>query len=253
MKVVLHNGDCVEVLKGYAEGSIGAIVSDPPYELSFMGKGWDGTGVAYDPVLWGHLYRVLVPGGVVKAFSATRTFHRMARAMQDAGFTGLHLEAWSYGSGFPKSLDVSKAIDKVNGETGRLLKFTGWMRTTGLTARQIDAATETNMGGHYLTAKSQPAIPTRHLWTTLRPLCGEVPAWVDELVERIEAEREVVGQSAHKPGIANKATGHYTVGGTEARRIDITAPATDAAKQWCGWGTALKPSWEPVLVGTKPA
>jgi DNA modification methylase len=151
----LQHGDCVQVLGEHPEGSVGAVVCDPPYELSFMGKGWDGTGVAYDPVLWSHLYRVLVPGGVVKAFSATRTFHRMAAAMRDAGFTKVGVEAWAYGSGFPKSLNIGKALDRAAGVEGGRDPFT------------------------YL-------------------------------------------------------------------------PATEAARTWDGWGTALKPSWEPVLVGRKP-
>lgn len=114
MSVTLHlrHGDCLVRLQELGEGSVGAVVCDPPYELSFMGKGWDGTGIAYDPALWAHLYRVLVPGGMVKAFSATRTFHRMAAAMQGAGFTKIGVQAWTYGSGFPKSLSISKAIDK---------------------------------------------------------------------------------------------------------------------------------------------
>ena len=158
--------------------------------------------------------------------------------------------AYVYGSGFPKSHDVSKAIDKNNGEVGRLLRFTEWMRTTGLTSKQIDEATGTNMGGHYLTAKSQPAIPTRRLWAKLRPLCGHVPEWVDELVERIEAEREVVGQkivNGEEGTAGGYQNGIASVRGSDIsiqRQINITAPATDAAKQWQGWGTALKPALE---------
>jgi len=108
----LRHGDCLVRLQELDEGSVGAIVSDPPYELSFMGKGWDNTGIVYDPVLWAHLYRVLVPGGVAKAFSATRTFHRMARAMQEAGFTDIRLEAWSYGSGFPSRCPSGKPLTR---------------------------------------------------------------------------------------------------------------------------------------------
>jgi len=166
--------------------------------------------------------------------------------------------AWVYGSGFPKSLDVSKAIDKNNGEVGRLLRFTEWMRTTGLTSKQIDQATETNMGGHYLTAKSQPAIPTRRLWSKLRPLCGQVPDWVDELVERIEAEREVVGQkivNGEEGTAGGYQNGIASVRGSDIsiqRQINITAPSTDAAKEWEGWGTALKPALEPITVARKP-
>jgi hypothetical protein len=170
-------------------------------------------------------------------------------AIEDAGWEIRDTIMWVYGSGFPKSLDVSKAIDKCNGETGRLHKFTDWMRTTGLTARQLDQITDTNMGGHYLTAASQPAIPTAALWDMVRPHCGEVPAWVDELVQRIEAEREVVGQSAwsHQVGVPLPNT--YT---GQRQNLDITAPATPEAQQWAGWGTALKPALEPIIVARKP-
>jgi hypothetical protein len=159
--------------------------------------------------------------------------------------------AWVYGSGFPKSLDVSKAIDKNNGEVGRLHKFTEWMRTTGLSAKQINDATDTFMGSHYLTDKSQPAIPTRALWSKLRPLCEFIPAWVDELVDRIEAEREVVGKAAWKT--LNEAPMVGADCSAENRSFkDITAPATPEAKQWQGWGTALKPALEPITVARKP-
>jgi site-specific DNA-methyltransferase (adenine-specific) len=105
------------------------------------------------------------------------------------------------------------------------------------------------MGGHYLTAASQPAIPTAALWDMVRPHCGEVPAWVDELVQRIEAEREVVGQAAW----TNSAQ-HFVPGEDHTQRVtlDITAPATEAAKTWQGWGTALKPAFEPIIVARKP-
>lgn len=179
----LRHGDCLHVLADMPEESVRAVISDPPYELSFMGKGWDGTGIAYDPVLWAHLYRVLVPGGVVKAFSATRTFHHMARAMQGAGFTDIRLEAWAYGSGFPKSLSISKAIDKQAGAE-------------------------------------------RAVVTTVKGMGKQNPEWNGTAQGRAE--------NSFKPEYA------------------LTVPATDAARAWEGWGTALKPSWEPVLVGTKP-
>ena len=257
-RATIYHGDCLTVLAELPDASVDAVVTDPPYELGFMGKGWDASGIAYRVDLWAEALRVLKPGGHLLAFGGTRTWHRLACAIEDAGFDVRDSIAWMYGSGFPKSLDVSKAIDKVNGEANRLHKFTAWMRTTGLTARQINEATGTFMGSHYLTAKSQPAIPTPDVWAILRPLCGDVPAWVDELVDRIAAERtERIGPSYKVPNA--KAVNPHFIAIADKREdqpteIDYapTAPVTDAAREWSGWGTALKPAHEPIVVARKP-
>jgi DNA modification methylase len=241
----IREGDCREVMRGMDAESIDAIVCDPPYGLSFMGKGWDHgvPGVEF----WTEAMRVAKPGAHLLAFGGTRTYHRLACAIEDAGWEIRDCVMWVYGSGFPKSHDVSKAIDKCNGEPHRLRKFTAWMRSTGLNARQLDQITSTNMGGHYLTAASQPAIPTAALWELIRPYCGDIPPWVDTLVERIEAEREVVGEGKRQGGPPQPMWSDE-----DGRSWDITAPATDAARQWSGWGTALKPAWEPIIVARKP-
>ena len=240
--VTLYCCDNREVLPELS--GVTSVVTDPPYGLAFMGKAWDHgvPGIEF----WRAIAGACLPGAPMLAFGGTRTYHRMVCAIEDAGWEIRDCLQWIYGSGFPKSLDVSKAIDKCNGEAGRLLKFTAWMRTTGLTSRQIDDATGTNMGGHYLTAKSQPAIPTRALWALLRPLCGDVPAWVDELIDRIEAEREVVGQQK------NAMSGWNTDGTTKFVDRDITAPSTPAARRWSGYGTALKPAYEPICLAMNP-
>lgn len=258
----------------------------------FMGKSWDSF--VPGPSVWREAMRVLKPGGHLLAFAGSRTQDLMALSIRLAGFEirdsieYLHdssadvdafLESlspaqreafyrlqdggdarggWIFGSGFPKSLDVSKAIDKVNGEPDRLLKFTTWFRGAGMSVKQVtdilrDAGLITEngtMAGHYF-AKSiagQPAIPTAAMWQVLRPHCGEVPDWVDALVARIEAEREVMGEKdgnllAVAPGQENDRS---------ATTLDITAPATDAARQWEGWGTALKPAHEPIVMARKP-
>jgi DNA modification methylase len=244
---VLH-GDCLDVMATLDAESVDAIVSDPPYGLSFMGKQWD-HGVPGE-AFWREAWRVAKPGAHLVAFGGTRTYHRLACAIEDAGWEIRDCLSWLYGSGFPKSLDVGKAMDKVNGETDRLHRFTAWMRTTGLTAKQVNAATGTFMGSHYLTAGSQPAIPTPDLWATLRPLIADVPAWVDELVERIEAEREVVKHRTMTQGGGNAL--QIRTGERREVEANITAPATDLAKQWHGWGTALKPAWEPIILARKP-
>jgi DNA modification methylase len=179
LATVLH-GDCLEVMADMEPGSVDAVVCDPPYELGFMGKTWDASGVAYRPETWAEVLRVLKPGGHLLAFGGTRTFHRMTTAIEDAGFEVRDCLSWMYGSGFPKSLDVSKAIDKAAG-----------------------------------------------------------------------AEREVVGKRHAKYATRNGTT----FGGSDPLADhwnDATAPATDAAREWAGWGTALKPAWEPIVMARKP-
>ena len=244
---MLIHADCLEALRNLPDNSVDSVVTDPPYGLSFMGKKWDYDVPSVD--IWQECLRVLKPGGHLLSFAGSRTYHRITCAIEDAGFEIRDQIMWVYGSGFPKSLDIGKAIDKTNGEGDRLLKFTKWMRTTGLTAAQINAATQSFMGSHYLTDKKQPAIPTAEMWAKLRPhITIEIPAWVDELVERIEAEREVVGKTA--------GTSLAVAPGQNSPRpavvMNLTVPATPEAKQWDGWGTALKPAHEPICVARKP-
>jgi site-specific DNA-methyltransferase (adenine-specific) len=172
------------------DASVDSIVTDPPYLIGFMGKGWDAAdGIAGQPEVWAECLRVLKPGGHLLAFGATRTYHRMTVAIEDAGFDIRDSLHWVYGSGFPKSLDVSKAIDKAAG-----------------------------------------------------------------------AEREVVGMRSthHERPITDKwdrSLNRSEPGnpfGDNPLVVNITAPATDAARQWSGWGTALKPAHEPIVVARKP-
>lgn len=114
-RVTLMPGDCREVLATLPEASVDSVVCDPPYELGFMSRQWDRTGVANDVGMWAEVLRVLKPGGHLLAFSGTRTYHRMVCAIEDAGFEIRDQIAWCYGSGFPKSHDIAKAIDKASG------------------------------------------------------------------------------------------------------------------------------------------
>jgi site-specific DNA-methyltransferase (adenine-specific) len=173
----LRNGDCIEQMRQLPPNSVDSIVTDPPYELGFMGKSWDSTGIAYSVKMWDEALRVLKPGGHLLAFSGSRTYHRMACAIEDSGFEIRDQIMWVYGSGFPKSMDVSKAIDKQAG-----------------------------------------------------------------------VEREVVGKHP-QPGSTNLRT---AMGDNWQESPDITAPTTDKAKQWEGWGTALKPAHEPIVLARKP-
>lgn len=240
MKII--QGDCLEKLKDIENNSIDSIVTDPPYELGFMGKKWDNTGIANNVKLWKECLRVLKPGGYLLSFGGTRTFHRMASAIEDAGFEVRDMIEWVYGSGFPKSLNIGKAVDKIAGEIGRKEKFTEWMRSTGVTAGEINKLTNSFMGSHYLTKKEQPAIPTAEIWSILRPhIKTEIPKWVDELVERIEREREVIGKDKNwgqKGTVPVSGYGEFNI--------------TKGTSEWEGWGTALKPAHEPICMARKP-
>jgi len=114
VSITLHHGDCLDVLRTMPNCSVDAVVTDPPYGLAFMGKRWDYDVPSVS--IWAECLRVLKPGGHLLAFAGTRTQHRMAVRIEDAGFEVRDMIAWVYGSGFPKSLDVSKAIDKAAGE-----------------------------------------------------------------------------------------------------------------------------------------
>lgn len=188
MNYTLHNGDCLEVLRTMPDNSVDAVVTDPPYGLSFMGKKWDYDVPSIE--IWQECLRVLKPGGHLLAFAGTRTQHRMAVRIEDAGFEIRDMIAWVYGSGFPKSHDISKAIDKAAGAEREVV----------------------------------------------------------DVKPRTYADNK---QSGSNTG-ANKFSGMFERAVIYDEKSYITAPATEAARQWQGWGTALKPALEPITVARKP-
>jgi DNA modification methylase len=265
---ILH-GDCREQLATLPDNSVDAIVTDPPYELGFMGKKWDASGIAYDPEVWGQCLRVLKPGGHLLAFGGTRTYHRMAVAIEDAGFEIRDSIHWLYGSGFPKSLDVSKAIDKQRDDRADIYRVTAWVRAArdvaGITNRDIDEAFGfAGMAGHWTSGKSQPAVPTLEQVPTLLDVLGvaadEVPDEIRHLLWDLNgrkgqpgenwAKREIIGE--RDVPVGHSFAGPVYGGDSSSVTVDVTAPATDAAREWQGWGTALKPAHEPIVLARKP-
>jgi DNA modification methylase len=257
MTVDLLHGNCLDILPTLPDCTVDSIVTDPPYELGFMGKKWDNSGIAYNPDLWAECLRVLKPGGHLLAFGGTRTYHRMAVAIEDAGFEIRDSLHWIYGSGFPKSLDVSKAIDKTNGRKfedryalGRLIKEC--RIKSGFSQSQVNEWFGYKDGCQHWERQdlSGARVPTAADYAVLKDRLSLGDEF-DELVARIEAEREVIGSKM--TGIANKDEGpRHTIGASKAIEVDITAPATEQAKEWQGWGTALKPAHEPIVVARKP-
>jgi DNA modification methylase len=228
--ITLLPGDCMDVLATLPDNSLDSCVTDPPYHLTsivkrfkdtnenddtitskrvrersdgyarlvaggFMGKQWDGGDIAQSVELWAQVYRVLKPGAHLLAFGGTRTYHRMACAIEDAGFEIRDCIQWLYGSGFPKSHDVSKGIDRAAGAEREAVGYR---------------------------VKSNNSV-------TSRQHKGE------------ENGRTIDGRDAEL------ARAYQERGG-----FDITAPATDSARQWQGWGTALKPACEPIVLARKP-
>lgn len=274
MSVKILEGDCLSVMPTLEPDSIDAVVTDPPYHLTagkkggsgeasvnasspagrarvgtgFMGKRWDGGDVAFRSETWAEALRVAKPGAHLVAFGGTRTFHRLAVAIEDAGWEIRDTLSWLYGSGFPKSLDVSKAIDKRPGVT-RHAEFAAHLRermtASGFT-NTFDVAEKVVGRRTGAVANWQKyQWPEAKWWPSLRDVLGLDEKWGSVIAE---AEREKTGE--RDATLLAVAPGQGADRG--AVTLDITTPNTSPAKKWEGWGTALKPAWEPIILARKP-
>ena len=120
----INHANIKDWAKNYDGPLFDGILCDPPYELGFMGKSWDSSGIAFDTEMWADILKLLKPGAHLLAFSGSRTYHRMAVAIEDAGFEIRDMIEWVYGSGFPKSLNIGKAVDKLQGNDREVVGIT---------------------------------------------------------------------------------------------------------------------------------
>lgn len=185
----LYHGSMLDMLDIIEPNSISSIVTDPPYELNFMGKGWDNAGISFNSDTWKKCFEVLKPGGYLLAFGGSRTFHRIACAIEDAGFEIRDTIMWLYGSGFPKSMNVGLAIDKKNGVESKIVGYEE----------------------------------------------GTMPDF-----------RDVGKKQKEISGIDKLTFGQ--IENSERKQQPIYEPQNE----WKGWGTALKPAFEPIIVARKP-
>lgn len=284
-KVTLHGGDNREVMRGLADASIDSIVTDPPYALvsivkrfgkegaapakgrvysggamaGFMGKQWDTGEVAFAVEFWAECLRVLKPGGHVVAFSGTRTYHRLAIAIEDAGFDIRDQLAWCYGSGFPKSHDVAKGIAKRRDDREAVLAVTTFVADAadraGKSRAAIDAAMQTSDMAGWWTSRliNRCQCPNLSQWAALKAFIGFGDE-MDAEVARLNARKgdlsdewkaaPVIGEHAGVPG--GFGDHRFAVRDNKIRELSADAAA------WQGWGTAIKPAWEPICLARKP-
>ena len=247
----IHNGNSLEVLKTLDENSIDSIVCDPPYELGFMNKKWDSSGIAYNVELWKECLRVLKPGGHLLAFSGSRTYHRMAVAIEDAGFDIRDQIMWVYGSGFPKSLNVSKAIDK-KPEAKYTKEFKLWLETqiknSSKSRKEIDdecgftACSYCKTDGKDYWSTNHPS---QEKWLKMKDVIGLSDEWDWIITDNIE-KRGFIEPTGGLAGGSGNTVGNFT-----GQQLSDNAISIDA-QQWNGWGTALKPAHEPICLARKP-
>jgi len=252
-KIELIQGDCLEKLKELPDESVDAIVTDPPYELGFMGKKWDASGITYNIDLWKECLRVLKPGGHLLAFGGTRTYHRMAVAIEDAGFEVRDMLEWIYFSGFPKSLNIGKAVDKKNDrfyDKGFQDYCNECRNKKGYSHNDVNkligsATTGGGFSSSIMGDKEFNELPTKEMYSKLKPIL-EMDDRYDELIERTEREREVIG---NKPW-DTPVNGFLPDGRDKSERKQLLE--TKGNSEWEGFGTALKPAHESICMARKP-
>ena len=275
--MLLLNGDCIEEMQKLIDDGkqVDSVVTDPPYHLTsiverfgkegsapaqegtdgafkrastgFMGKEWDGGDIAFRKETWELAYKLLKPGGHLLAFSASRNYHRMAVAIEDAGFEIRDQIMWIYGSGFPKSLNIGKQIDKRRGNNDTIRV---WLKSLGSREELAKAAQVTPRQIDHFIGENTPC-PQTLTYERFILICDyfkNYPDWSDSMFPKTGKK---VGEKKHSRSGGDDYA--KIVGSKSNQKIeDMNELATDKAKQWEGWGTALKPAHEPIVMARKP-
>ena len=255
MNFDLHHGDCLQVLQSMEDNSVDSIVTDPPYGLSaaknsgksscggFMGQAWDYDVPSKE--IWEQCLRVLKPGGHLLAFAGTRTQHRMCVNIEDAGFEIRDMIAWVYGSGFPKSLDVSKAIDKAGGLSPKLQSELLLEKriAAGLSREEVAQAVGCTVSSVRDWEEGRSRAKGRPIEFILPS--ANYRAKLADLLGYSSDERTLIGETQDRRG-------DNTTFGLGHSGLLTNGGNTAASKNWKGWGTALKPALEPITIARKP-
>lgn len=269
---IIH-GNSLDVMRSFGPETFSAVVSDPPYGLGFMGKEWDRgvPGVEF----WTEALRVLKPGAHLVAFGGSRTYHRLAVAIEDAGFEIRDCLSWLYATGFPKSHDVARGIDAARTEDLEPVRVVcrylrAAMDAADLNSRVLAPVFECNprLVDHWAArdTDSQPALPTNAQWDKLRGIDSlDLGDEMDAEVLRLNGRKGSDGEDFKSRDVVGTKTGPDTkkiqlaaprsaqgLKTSPTHEFDITAPKSEAAKTWSGYGTALKPAWEPIILARKP-
>ena len=255
-KWAIYYGDCREILPSLEKAS--AIVTDPPYELGFMGKAWDSKGISFQKETWEVVRTACLSGAMLLSFGGTRTFHRIACAIEDAGWEIRDTVMWVYGSGFPKSLDISKAIDKQLGRNREdEVRFANHIKEirekAGKTVEQWNQEFGYVAGCKWWETLRENGYrpPNRNDYEILKSKYGASSEF-QPIVDRWHPIGEKIGEDIR----GNAGFSNEQVPRPWKQRIgepyDLTAPATPEAQLWNGYGTALKPAYEPIILAMNP-
>ncbi|MFG2976255.1 DNA methyltransferase [Streptomyces sp. NPDC048331] len=254
-------GDAHTQLRTLPNNSIDAVITDPPYEIGIAGQTWDSTGIAYSAPMWAECLRVLKPGGHLISFGAPRTYHRMAVAVEDGGFRIIDQLDWIYTHGKPKGADLARAIDRHRDDREQVLKVTTWFKEArdqaGWTTARLNALFGFHRAGqahHWTTQGVSAAIPTPEQWARLQDALAFDDSDIRPILTELWTRKGTVGEAFTQREIISERQEPARAGGLykgySGHRVKSRA-ASEEARGWEGWNTALRPAHDPIVLARK--